>query len=113
MTWNVENLFRSGTPAGPHDPAAYDAKLNGLASTINAQAPDVLAVQEIGQPEALADLVGRLNGTWTTTLSNHPDGRGIRVGWLTRSAVTHVEQIVDLKSPLTAVQVDDKGTTLK
>ncbi len=113
MTWNVENLFRRGTPSGPRDQATYDTKLKGLASTINSQAPDVLAVQEIGQPEALEDLVGQLSGAWTTTLSNHPDGRGIRVGWLTRSAVTHVEQIIDLKPPLTAVQVDDKGTLLK
>ena len=48
MTWNVENLFRVGQPSGPTTAAVYDNKLKGLANAINAQAPDALALQEIG-----------------------------------------------------------------
>ena len=44
-------------------------------------APDVLAVQEVGTPEALADLTARLDGQWHRELAE-PDGRGIRVGYL-------------------------------
>jgi hypothetical protein len=37
---------------------------------------DVLAVQEVGEPAALDDLVAKLSGSWHTTLSTHPDRRG-------------------------------------
>ena len=57
-TWNLENLFRPGSEFGPRDEATYERKLAGLAAVIDAAAPDVLAVQEVGEPEALADLVG-------------------------------------------------------
>lgn len=43
-TWNLENLFRPG-PDEPRDQAAYEAKLDALASKIIAIEPDVLAVQ--------------------------------------------------------------------
>ena len=68
MTWNVENLFKAGAASGPSTRAAYDAKIQGLAATINDQAPDALAVQEIGDPAALDDLVRRLRGTWHAQL---------------------------------------------
>jgi hypothetical protein len=50
MTWNLENLFRPGTEAGPDSTAIYEAKLEGLAAKINQQAPDALSVQEVGEP---------------------------------------------------------------
>jgi hypothetical protein len=50
MTWNVENLFKPGASSGPPTQAIFDAKIQGLASTINAQSPDALALQEIGDP---------------------------------------------------------------
>ena len=49
MTWNVENLFKPGAQPGAQSQAIYHAKIQGLASTINDQAPDVLALQEIFQ----------------------------------------------------------------
>jgi hypothetical protein len=78
MTWNVENLFRPGSPAGPTTAAAYEQKLTGLATVITGQAPDALAVQEVGDPAAVDDLIGLLGGGWRARLSSHPDGRGIR-----------------------------------
>ena len=78
-TWNVENLFRPGAESGPDSEAAYEAKLAALAATITGLAPDVLAVQEIGDPDALADLIKRLDGMWHSELAD-PDGRGIRSG---------------------------------
>jgi hypothetical protein len=44
MTWNVENLFRPHTDAGPTSQTVYEAKLQGLATKVNAQAPAVLAL---------------------------------------------------------------------
>jgi hypothetical protein len=79
-TWNLENLYGPGGQFGPKTQEAYEAKLATLvAATITRLAPDVLAVQEVGQPEALDDLVDRLDGSWTVVLSEHPDPRGIRV----------------------------------
>jgi hypothetical protein len=77
MTWNLENLFRPGTPYGPPDDAVYADKLTGLAREINAQQPDALAVQEVGHAEALQDLVDRLDGQWHITLSSYRDQRQI------------------------------------
>jgi endonuclease/exonuclease/phosphatase family metal-dependent hydrolase len=112
MTWNLENLFRPGAPSGPRSEAAYQAKLQGLASVINEQAPDLAAVQEIGDPDALADLVGLLTGAWQTQISTHPDERQIRVAWLAQRAMSDVEEVVAFANHLQAVQVDDDGATL-
>lgn len=93
-TWDLENLFRPEDDAGPMSEAVYQAKLTAPAETITELAPDVLAVQEVGEPEALADLVSRLDGTWHTALAD-PGGRGIRVGALSRLSLNNVEQVVN------------------
>lgn len=112
MTWNVENLFRPGEPGGPEFRDVYEAKLQGLAGTINAQAPDVLALQEVGDPDALGDLVDLLDGDWNRQLSSHPDGRGIRVVWLTRPDITDAADIVTFPAHLHPVQSDDQEGTV-
>ena len=112
MTWNVENLFKPGSPSGPPSQAVYDVKLQGLASTIEAQAPDALSVQEIGDPAALNDLVQRLTGTWHRHVSTHPDHRGIRVAWLARHAITGSQDIFEFPALLHPVQADDGGSSL-
>lgn len=110
-TWNLENLFRPGDGAGPASEAAYEAKLKALAETITELAPDVLAVQEVGEPEALADLVDRLEDTWHKALAD-PDGRGIRVGVLSRSPLSDIEQVTKFPVGLRPVQVDDSATAM-
>ena len=108
-TWNLENLYRPGGVYGPKTDALYRSKLQQLAATITTIGPDVFAVQEVGQPEALADLVALLAGRWYTTLSTHPDVRGIRVGLLTRRKPTSHTDIVELAAGLAPVQSDDTG----
>jgi endonuclease/exonuclease/phosphatase family metal-dependent hydrolase len=110
-TWNLENLFRPGEASGPTDQQAYDAKLDALAATINALNPDVLAVQEVGDPAALDDLRGRLNGSWHVEVSPAPDGRGIRVGFLARRAMHDVEGVRAFPQGVAPVQQDDSGAT--
>jgi endonuclease/exonuclease/phosphatase family metal-dependent hydrolase len=112
MTWNVENLFRPGHDSGPTTDDAYRDKLQRLAATINLQAPDALSLQEIGDPGALADLVALLAGDWPGKAVGRPDGRGIRVAWLTRRPLSDPIDIIDFPAPLKPVQVDDAGTTL-
>jgi endonuclease/exonuclease/phosphatase family metal-dependent hydrolase len=111
-TWNLENLFRPDSDEGPSDRAAYDAKLDELARVIGEIAPDVLAVQEIGDPEALRDLAERLTGHWLTETSAIPDRRGIRVAFLARLPFEEVEQIHDFPTGLAPVQIDDDGNTM-
>jgi hypothetical protein len=109
-TWNLENLFRTGDD-GPSGEEEYDAKLDSLAATITDLAPDLLAVQEVGDPDALDDLVKRLDGDWHTGLAD-PDAGGIRVGILSRHALSDVEQVADYPQHLNPVQVDDEGHTI-
>src|SRR5262249_21100416 len=106
--WNVENLFRPGGPFGPKDDAAYRAKLAGLAGTITAAAPDVLALQEVGDRGALADLVKMLPGEWHTELSDHfePD-HPIRVCFLSRLPLTVLADVSSFPPPVAPVQDDD------
>lgn len=110
-TWNLENLYRPGGPYGPRDKAAYEAKLAALASVITALDPLLLGVQEVGDPDALADLTGLLGGDWYTALSTHPDGRGIRVGFLGRTELRVVADTAGFPAPLRPVQSDDSGAT--
>ncbi len=76
-----------------------------------AMAPEVLAVQEVGEAEALADLVERLAGSWHTALAD-PDGRGICVGILSRFPLGNVEQVTNFPEGLRPIQVDDTATTM-
>lgn len=111
-TWNLENFAPPGEDAGsPDRQRAYDTKLDTLATAITALDPDVLAVQEVLNPVALTDLVGRLPGSWRIALAA-PDGRGIRVGFLSRAALTRVEQVTDFPAGLGPVQADDIGRVL-
>jgi endonuclease/exonuclease/phosphatase family metal-dependent hydrolase len=112
MTWNVENLFQPETPSGLASEQAYEAKIQGLASTITAQSPDVVSLQEIGDPAPLDDLMDAVGGSWHRRISQHPDQRGIRVAWLTRPAITASVDVVDFPPKLPPVTVDDSGTTL-
>ena len=106
-TWNLENLYRPGGQFGPKTQAAYEQKLATLAATITRLAPDVFAVQEVGQPEALGDLVALLSGTWHTVLSTHQDVRGIRVGFITTLPPVSTAEVVDFPAGLRPIQEGD------
>ena len=109
MSWNVENFF---TPK-PADQAAYDAKVAALATVITAAAPDLLALQEVGDEESFQTLQGQLGGGWSGALSTHFETpHTIRVGWLSPGALSDVEEVVDLPAALSPVKVDDDGTTI-
>ncbi|MGW7420789.1 endonuclease/exonuclease/phosphatase family protein [Streptomyces sp. NPDC054813] len=110
-TWNLENLYRPGSPYGPKDKSPYEAKLADLTSVIGALDPALLGVQEVGDPGALADLAELLGGNWRIALSTHPDGRGIRVGFLARTELTVVSDTAALPAQLDPVQTDDSDGT--
>src|SRR5262249_34295691 len=92
--------------------SVYREKIEGLAATINAQAPDALSVQEVGDPDALDDLVALLDGNWHTRVSSHPDKRHLRVAWLTERPTTADLDISSSPDHYQPVQVDDDGDTI-
>jgi endonuclease/exonuclease/phosphatase family metal-dependent hydrolase len=112
-TWNLENLFRPGGDFGPRTEAAYRVKLDALSAVLRDVAPDVLAVQEVGEPAALDDLLARAGGTWHVELSDHPDGRGIRVGFASRLPLERAHRFTAFPRPMAPVQADDAGATVR
>lgn len=90
-TYNVQNLYPAGSDFGPRTEQAYERKLDALADTVAALAPEVLALQEVGDPAVLTDLLGRVSARldepddWQVRLSLHPDARGIRVAFACRT----------------------------
>jgi endonuclease/exonuclease/phosphatase family metal-dependent hydrolase len=110
-TWNLENLFRPNDGVGPTSQEAYDAKLTVLANGIEAMLPDVLAVQEVGEDQALDDLRAKLGGAWHMATAS-PDGRGIRVGVLSRTPIIEEQEIRAFPAGLLPIQVDDTNTPM-
>jgi len=108
-TWNLENFFRPGNPSGPTTDEAYQAKLAALAATITALDPDVLAVQEVGDPAALQDLANKLAG-YPHVATADPDGRGIRVGFVSKLDLQNPHQVATFPAGLRPIQVDDTPT---
>jgi endonuclease/exonuclease/phosphatase family metal-dependent hydrolase len=87
-TWNVQNFAQS-------DPV-YNAKLEFLVDTLQALGSDVVALQEILDPNALQDLA---NGLGFHPVTATPDGRGNRVALLTRDAPVQSEQVDQWRLP--------------
>ncbi|MCP5516549.1 MAG: endonuclease/exonuclease/phosphatase family protein [Verrucomicrobiales bacterium] len=95
-TWNVENLFAPGPDATPDQNAHFERKLALLAGVIREIDPDVLALQEVGGEAPLQALQNALGGGWPhRVVSDFPDGRGIRVAFLSKLAPEHRSDIVD------------------
>ena len=80
---------------------------------IDAAAPDVLALQEVGDPRALDDLVALLDGSWDVATSTvFQRGHPIRVAVVSRLPIREVDQISAFPQRLAPVQAGDDGATL-
>ncbi len=112
MSWNLENLFRPGGSSGPKAEADFTQKLDTLATAISSLDPDVLAMQEVGQPDAFADLIQKLDGRYAhAQLSSQPDARGIRVGFLSKLPIQESEDIVAFCPSGLPNRLGESGTT--
>ncbi|MEM9151522.1 MAG: endonuclease/exonuclease/phosphatase family protein [Cyanobacteria bacterium P01_F01_bin.3] len=88
-TWNVQN-FSKGSKA-------FEEKLDFLANTLEALGSDVVALQEILDPEALQAIADRLS---FHAFAASPDGRGNRVAFLTREPpVEPPQDIIEWQLP--------------
>jgi endonuclease/exonuclease/phosphatase family metal-dependent hydrolase len=108
-TWNLENLFKPPSEFGPMTDAEYDAKLDALASAITRMDPDVLALQEGGDPVPLQELADRVGGTWHIETADAEAGTNhtIRVGILSRVVLTAPRQVSAFLDLLRAIQQGD------
>lgn len=96
-TWNLEFF------GNRRDAPRSDADIATVAGFIRGLGVDVLAVQEVGTPEALAKLARSLGPRWSTVLGTTGmwrDGSGgQRVGFVwndERVALLHAEELLDL-----------------
>jgi endonuclease/exonuclease/phosphatase family metal-dependent hydrolase len=109
MTWNVENLFLPKIDSSIEDVTQFAFKLNLLANVIRQFDPDVVGLQEVGGEEPLLELQVTLNDVYPNRIvSAFPDGRGIRVAFLSKLEVTKVEDIADFP-PGPATQIFREG----
>ncbi len=112
-TWNLENLFKPGGAFGPATEAVYLRKLSSMATTIDDAGLDVLAVQEVGDPDALTDLTELLGGDWQHVTSQHFEpAHPIRVGFVSRLPLTVLADAAAFPAQLGRTQTDDAGTQI-
>jgi len=107
MTWNVQNLLPVGSVGGPTSVAEYNAKLAARAAVIAAVEPDVLAVQEIGDDDVVADLNDACGDRFPHRATGSPDGRGIRVALLSAHPLGDVRDVTTFPAGVLPVQVRD------
>jgi endonuclease/exonuclease/phosphatase family metal-dependent hydrolase len=107
MTWNVENLFEVGAEAGPHTEEELAAKIESLRAVIDAQRPDVLALQEVGSESVLERLQQALQAPMPHRRLGIPDERGIRVAFLGGPELHDPVDIRPFPPGLLAIQVGD------
>lgn len=107
MTWNVENLFDVGDEDGPENAAELGVKIESLRALIDAQAPHVVALQEIGSESALARLQAALTEPMPHRALAQPDDRGIRVGFISKRVLHDPTEIRPFPTGLLPVQVGD------
>lgn len=94
-TWNVENLFRPGAGDIDLTKAAYQRKLDHIAGLVSGANVDVLALQEVGSEEALADLQAAAGDRFPHRAVASPDRRGIRVALLSRFPIAETRDLTE------------------
>lgn len=119
MTWNLENFQRPPTGQSTTD---YDHKLAHIVDVIAAADADLVGVQEVlanagdQSPVVFDDLRAALatktNQAWTGAISDQPDPRGIRVGWLSPHQLSDTVGVAAYPAGVPATTVDDDGTTI-
>ncbi|HZA77679.1 MAG TPA: endonuclease/exonuclease/phosphatase family protein [Acidimicrobiales bacterium] len=107
LTWNIQNLFPAGHEYGPTTQQAYNDKIAALAAVIDQVEPDVLALQEVGPDDVLADLNAACSIDFDHRLAGIPDGRGIRVALLSPRRLSNRVDITAFPPGLAPVQSRD------
>jgi endonuclease/exonuclease/phosphatase family metal-dependent hydrolase len=118
MTWNLENFGRPADDAAQAVKDRFTRKLKQISELITGAGPDLVGVQEVLAddndlgPAVFNDLLAALGAEWNGCLSQRPDGRGIRVGWLSRGQLTSPTDVAAYPQGVPATTVDDHGTMI-
>lgn len=118
MTWNLENFGRPADDATQAVKDRFTRKLKQISELITGAGPDLVGVQEVLAddndlaPAVFNDLLAALGAEWNGCLSQLPDGRGIRVGWLSRGQLTSPTDVAAYPQGVPATTVDDHGTMI-
>jgi endonuclease/exonuclease/phosphatase family metal-dependent hydrolase len=118
MTWNLENFERPAANATQAAKDRYSGKLKQVSELITGAGPDLVGVQEVlgshddPAPGVFDDLLGALGPGWTGCLSQRPDDRGIRVGWLSTGQLTGPADVFRYPDGVPATKVDDQGPAI-
>jgi Endonuclease/Exonuclease/phosphatase family len=98
---------RSGPRPVPATEAQLAAKIESLKAVIDAQNPDVLALQEVGGEQVLARLQDPLAAPLPHRAVGIPDERGIRVALISRLELHDRADIQPFPTGLLPIQVGD------
>ncbi|HXZ71179.1 MAG TPA: endonuclease/exonuclease/phosphatase family protein [Streptosporangiaceae bacterium] len=115
MTWNLENFEQPAANPAQAAQDRYSRKLKQISELITGAGPDLVGVQEVLAshddlaPGVFDDLLAALGPGWTGCLSQRPDERGIRVGWLSRGQLTSPTDVAVYPPGVPATTVDDHG----
>src|SRR6266496_1952449 len=118
MTWNLENFERPAANAPEAARERYSDKLKQISELITGAGPHLVGVQEVLAshedlaPQVFADLLAALGPGWNGHLSQQPDERGIRVGWLSTGQLTGPAGVAAYPHGVPATTVDDQGTMI-
>lgn len=118
MTWNLENFERPAANATEAAKDRYSRKLKQISELITGAGPDLVGVQEVLAdrkdlgPHVFDDLLAALGAEWNGCLSQRPDDRGIRVGWLSRGQLTDPADVAVYPPGVPATTVDDHGNVI-
>jgi hypothetical protein len=77
------------------------------ASVVDTVSPDVLAVQDVGDDDVVADLNAACRGRFPHRLTGTPDGRGIRVALLSTRALDSRRDVTAFPRGVLPVQIRD------
>jgi endonuclease/exonuclease/phosphatase family metal-dependent hydrolase len=113
MTWNLENFERPAANAEQAIKDRYARKLQQIPELITSAGPDLVGVQEVLAdrknlaPPVFDDLREALGVEWNGCLSQRPDPRGIRVGWLARGQLSNPTEVAAYPHQVPATTIDD------
>jgi endonuclease/exonuclease/phosphatase family metal-dependent hydrolase len=119
MTWNLENFERPAAEAEQAAKDRYSRKLKQISELITSAGPDLVGVQEVLAdrkdltPRVFDDLRAALGAEWSGCLSQRPDPRGIRVGWLSRGQLSNPADVAVYPQRVPATTIDDDGNEIK
>jgi hypothetical protein len=115
MTWDLEDFERPAANAEQAVKERYAHKLKQISKLTISAEPDLVGAQEVlaGHkdlaPRVFDDLREALGPEWNGYLSQLPDPRGIRVGWLARGQLSNPTDVAVNPQRVSAITIDDDG----